>query len=115
MSNVGRLDKGTFDAMALYSAPSAYSEDTQGSRVSESEDNPTNIYPSRVVRLLKTGGFFLITCESIANNRASLLNNIRGRPIACNFTEKEVIAHFTEKESRLKYQLSAQSRPKTDT
>jgi spermidine synthase len=45
-----RLDKGTFDAIAL-SAP-------------ESGPHPTELYPRGVEELLAPGGYFLITCES---------------------------------------------------
>lgn len=44
------LDKGTFDAIAL----SAKSEDGE---------KPVSKYPTRAARLLKPGGFFLITCK----------------------------------------------------
>ncbi|KIM33375.1 hypothetical protein M408DRAFT_153537 [Serendipita vermifera MAFF 305830] len=72
------LDKGTFDAMALYS-----SNDEAPGKLDDGNNHPTNIYPSRVAQLLKPGGYFLIT--------------------SCNFTEKEIITHFTEKETSLKY------------
>ena len=45
------LDKGTYDAIAL--GP----KDEQGR-------SPAINYPSRVARLLKPGGYFLITCKS---------------------------------------------------
>lgn len=44
------LDKGTYDAIALGE------KDEQGNL-------PTVRYPGRVTRLLKPGGYFLITCE----------------------------------------------------
>lgn len=43
------LDKGTFDAIALYGTQEA------------NEQHPIDIYPERVEALLPTGGFFLIT------------------------------------------------------
>ena len=46
------LDKGTFDAIAL--AP----KDASGV-------SPADLYPGRVVRLLRPGGLFLITCKLI--------------------------------------------------
>lgn len=59
------MDKGTFDALALSQEP-----------VKESGDRlPSRVYPERVARLVKPGGFFLIT--------------------SCNFTVEEVIARFT--------------------
>lgn len=45
------LDKGTYDAIALGS------KDEQGK-------TPTTGYPSRVSRILKPGGYFLITCKN---------------------------------------------------
>jgi len=57
------LDKGTFDAIAL------------GER-EEDGRSPAAHYPERVVRLLKDGGFFLIT--------------------SCNFTEEELKSAFTQ-------------------
>jgi hypothetical protein len=45
-----RLDKGTFDAIAL-SAP-------------EDGPHPTDLYPRRIEEFLLPGGYFLITCES---------------------------------------------------
>jgi SAM-dependent methyltransferase len=45
------LDKGTFDAIAL------------GSK-DENGKSPAARYPERVARLLRPGGYFLITCES---------------------------------------------------
>lgn len=46
------LDKGTYDAIALGQ------KDEQGK-------SPAARYPERVARLLKPGGFFLITCASL--------------------------------------------------
>ncbi|CAA7266967.1 unnamed protein product [Cyclocybe aegerita] len=56
------MDKGTYDAIAL------------GQR-DENGNSPAVHYPGRVSRLLKSGGFFLIT--------------------SCNFTEEELKANFT--------------------
>lgn len=43
------LDKGTFDAIAL-------------SEPDGSGKLPAKLYPSRIARLLRPGGFFLLTC-----------------------------------------------------
>ncbi len=59
------LDKGTFDAVSL-----SGEQDAQGRRVCEG-------YGERVVRLLRTGGIFLVT--------------------SCNWTEKELREWFEEK------------------
>ncbi|KAL1738799.1 S-adenosyl-L-methionine-dependent methyltransferase, partial [Schizophyllum fasciatum] len=63
------LDKGTYDAIALGE------KDDRGL-------SPAAKYPARVARLLKPGGFFLIT--------------------SCNFTEEELKASFTA-DGTLKY------------
>ena len=47
------LDKGTFDAIAL-------------GEMEEDGKSPAARYPERVVRLLKDGGFFLITCACVS-------------------------------------------------
>jgi len=65
------LDKGTFDAIALASK-------SDGSEVS-----PTDMYPGRVSRLLKAGGYFLIT--------------------SCNFTEEELKHRFETSVTSLAY------------
>jgi hypothetical protein len=60
------MDKGTFDALAL-----SQEEVTEsGGRL------PSVVYPERVSRLVKKGGFFLIT--------------------SCNFTEEEVKRRWTK-------------------
>ncbi|GMK58327.1 hypothetical protein CspeluHIS016_0503590 [Cutaneotrichosporon spelunceum] len=58
------MDKGTFDALALSQEPVA----EKGGRL------PSRVYPEQVARLVKPGGFFLIT--------------------SCNFTEDEVKHRF---------------------
>lgn len=60
------LDKGTFDALCLSSEP--VQED-------EEKRTPSLVYPERVARLVKDGGFFLIT--------------------SCNFTEEEIKRRWT--------------------
>lgn len=64
------LDKGTFDAIAL-SVP-----DAEGKL-------PAQLYPSRIARLLRPGGFFLLT--------------------SCNFTEDEMKERFVIDELGLVY------------
>ncbi|KAJ3993172.1 S-adenosyl-L-methionine-dependent methyltransferase [Lentinula boryana] len=67
------LDKGTYDAMALGE------KDALGR-------SPVFLYPSRAARLIKPGGFFLIT--------------------SCNFTEEELKTNFVTQESGLVYHSS---------
>ncbi|KAI0044046.1 S-adenosyl-L-methionine-dependent methyltransferase [Auriscalpium vulgare] len=64
------LDKGTYDAIAL------------GEKDAEGR-SPATPYPERAARLLKDGGFFLIT--------------------SCNFTEEELKAAFATPLTGLKY------------
>lgn len=59
------MDKGTFDALALSQEP----VEEKGGRL------PSRVYPEQVAKLVKPGGFFLIT--------------------SCNFTEEEVKRRFT--------------------
>ncbi|KAL7419456.1 Protein-lysine N-methyltransferase efm4 [Cryptotrichosporon argae] len=60
------LDKGTYDALALSAEP-----------VREAAGRlPSAVYPRQVARLVRPGGFFLIT--------------------SCNFTQDEVVRRFTE-------------------
>ncbi|KAI0719274.1 S-adenosyl-L-methionine-dependent methyltransferase [Cerioporus squamosus] len=64
------LDKGTFDAIAL----------------AEKDDDgraPVDRYPARIRRVVKPGGFFLIT--------------------SCNFTEDELKSKFANEETGLEY------------
>jgi SAM-dependent methyltransferase len=58
------MDKGTFDALAL----SQEAVEEKGGRL------PSRVYPEQVAKLVKPGGFFLIT--------------------SCNFTEEEVKRRF---------------------
>jgi hypothetical protein len=51
---LGRLDKGTFDAVALMAGP----ENDSTSKT------PIDLYSRRVESLLEPGGYFLITCAS---------------------------------------------------
>jgi len=60
------MDKGTFDALCL--SDEAVEED-------EEKRLPSLVYPERVSRLVKDGGFFLIT--------------------SCNFTEEEIKRRWT--------------------
>ncbi|KAM5535943.1 hypothetical protein V8D89_010383 [Ganoderma adspersum] len=64
------LDKGTFDAIALAE------KDVSGR-------TPSDGYPVRIGRVVKPGGFFLIT--------------------SCNFTEEELKAKFANNVTRLRY------------
>jgi hypothetical protein len=59
------LDKGTFDALCLSQEPVT----EKGGRL------PSVVYPEQVARLVKEGGYFLIT--------------------SCNFTQEEVVRRWT--------------------
>ena len=61
------LDKGTFDALAL-----------SNEVVEEDGRLPSRVYPERVARLVREGGYFLIT--------------------SCNFTEEEIRRRYTRPE-----------------
>jgi len=65
------LDKGTFDALCL-------SEEMVDGRL------PSQVYPERVARLVKEGGYFLIT--------------------SCNFTEEEIKARWGKSDLGLEFQ-----------
>lgn len=82
------LDKGTYDAIAL-------GEKDEEGRL------PTWSYPSRVSRLLKPGGYFLIacTCSAKSDTRRKIYN-----PLACNFTEDELKTAFITEGTDLVYQ-----------
>ena len=58
------MDKGTFDALALSDEP-----------VTGDGRLPSKVYPERIAKLVREGGFFLIT--------------------SCNFTEEEIIRRYT--------------------
>lgn len=83
------LDKGTFDAIALAR------EDSLGYA-------PVDLYPGRVVRLLRPGGLFLITCMLPPNHSHGHLSDARVK--ACNFTEDELKQRFITPETCLQYQ-----------
>lgn len=68
------LDKGTYDALCL----SAETVQEKGSRL------PSVVYPEQVARVVKDGGFFLIT--------------------SCNFTEEEIRTRWTKEGLGLEYQ-----------
>ncbi|KAJ7104037.1 S-adenosyl-L-methionine-dependent methyltransferase [Mycena belliarum] len=74
------LDKGTFDAIALAE------KDADGK-------SPAAHYPGRVARLLKPGGYFLIT--------------------SCNFTEDELRTNFETTATGLKYHSRIQHKTYT--
>jgi len=61
------LDKGTFDALAL-----------SNEVVDGNGRLPSIVYPERIARLVREGGFFLIT--------------------SCNFTEEEIWRRYTRPE-----------------
>lgn len=67
------MDKGTFDALCL-------SEDKVDGRL------PSQVYPEQIAKLVKDGGFFLIT--------------------SCNFTEEEIKARWTKAGLGLTYHSS---------
>ncbi|KAJ3714899.1 S-adenosyl-L-methionine-dependent methyltransferase [Lentinula guzmanii] len=83
------LDKGTYDAMALGE------KDALGR-------SPVFLYPSRAARLIKPGGFFLITCEALSFNQKLQTPT----STACNFTEEELKTNFVTQESGLVYHSS---------
>lgn len=66
------LDKGTFDAISLSSA-------TVHDPVSNLDRRVCELYPAKVARMVKPGGFLLVT--------------------SCNWTEEEVVRWFTGSES----------------
>jgi hypothetical protein len=68
------LDKGTFDAISL-SSETITSPDSKKRRVCE-------VYPSKVVEMVKQGGFLLVT--------------------SCNWTEEEVVHWFTDTEGTIR-------------
>ncbi|KAK8845596.1 hypothetical protein IAR55_006312 [Kwoniella newhampshirensis] len=67
------MDKGTFDALCLSDEP-----------VDESGRLPSQVYPERMSKLVKEGGFFLIT--------------------SCNFTEEEIKKKYTKDGLGFQYQ-----------
>jgi SAM-dependent methyltransferase len=67
------MDKGTFDALALSQEP-----------VDGSGELPSRVYPQRMARLVRPGGFFLIT--------------------SCNFTEEEIKSRYTKPELGFTFQ-----------
>ncbi len=68
------MDKGTFDALAL-----------SDERVKEEGNRlPSKVYPEKVSKLVKNGGWFLIT--------------------SCNFTEEEIKKRYTKEGLGLVYQ-----------
>jgi EEF1A lysine methyltransferase 2 len=85
------LDKGTFDAIALAAKD-------------ESGKAPAADYPSRIGAIVNPNGYFLITCKYDVN--IPLRNTFILRPIACNFTEEELIAKFTTPQIGLQYQCA---------
>jgi SAM-dependent methyltransferase len=72
------LDKGTFDALCL-------SEEMVDGKL------PSQVYPERIAKVVKEGGFFLIT--------------------SCNFTEEEIKARWGKEELGLEFQYVPSSFP----
>jgi len=88
------LDKGTYDAIAL-------------GEKDEKGGSPVAKYPSRVTRLLRPGGYFLITCECpLCPLAARITYNIINFGKACNFTEDELKTNFETEDTDLVYQLA---------
>ncbi|KGB78199.1 hypothetical protein CNBG_3761 [Cryptococcus deuterogattii R265] len=71
------MDKGTYDALCLSDEP-----------VEEDEQKrlPSGVYPERVAKLVKPGGFFLIT--------------------SCNFTEEEIKERYSKEGLNLTFHSS---------
>ncbi|KIV85492.1 hypothetical protein PV11_01183 [Exophiala sideris] len=67
------LDKGTFDAISLSSA-------TVTNPATNSERRICEMYPAKVLEMVRPGGFLLVT--------------------SCNWTEDEVVSWFTNADSR---------------
>ena len=83
------LDKGTYDAIAL------------GPKDPSTGRSPAVHYPGRVTRLLKQGGYFLITCTSLPFVFLHVDDTYHP---ACNFTEEELTNAFVSEETGLVYQ-----------
>ena len=81
------LDKGTFDAISLMD------EDERGAA-------PLERYVPRVVKLLRPGGHFLITCKPVSLDRRL---RVFTAYTACNFTEDELTQKIAAPESSLVY------------
>lgn len=81
------LDKGTYDAIAL--GP----KDEHGL-------SPAARYPTQLIKLMKPGAYFLITCAYTHLEAISLFDT----PEACNFTEEELKLAFVTPETGLVYQ-----------
>jgi len=82
------LDKGTFDAISL-------------GKKDENGCTPHRQYPRRLSTLMKPGGRFLITCETVS------IRTLRSGGLlllACNFTEDELKSTFLVPEAGLAYQ-----------
>jgi EEF1A lysine methyltransferase 2 len=85
------MDKGTFNAIGLME------KDSNGIP-------PADGYPLRIGRLLKPGGYFLITCMPPSLFFLdSYLIILHLQYEACNFTEEELIAKFASPQTGLTY------------
>lgn len=81
------LDKGTYDAIAL--GP----KDEHGL-------SPAARYPAQLIKLMKPGAYFLITCACIQLEAIPPFDT----SVACNFTEEELKSAFVNQETDLVYQ-----------
>lgn len=76
------LDKGTFDAISLSSATVYDPSINKERRICE-------VYPAKVLGMVRTGGFLLVT--------------------SCNWTEDEVVAWFTNADAQTQIQTHPQT------
>lgn len=60
-----------------------------------------DLYPTRVNRLVKAGGYFLITCAYFVGSICTFLILSL---LACNFTEEELKGHFDNEGTGFRYQ-----------
>lgn len=79
------LDKGTFDAISL-SEEVAHSSTPTHRQPHEAPVRIHTLYPSRALRLVKPGGFLLVT--------------------SCNWTQEELIHWFTARETGSEYGMA---------
>lgn len=92
------LDKGTFDAIAL-------------AEKDENGKNGADYYPGRLARIVKPGGYFLITCICLPCICIDVFSSAQHvlHDAACNFTEDELRARFANEETGLRYQYAFSS------
>lgn len=82
------LDKGTFDAISLSSATVYDPSINKERRICE-------VYPAKVLGMVRTGGFLLVT--------------------SCNWTEDEVVAWFTNADANAQTNGQTQTPTETET